>query len=112
MSYIVFNAEVRLARDGEPARQTFHTDLFVDTCALPRRRYQYGRAYQDPHTATWYLEPVETLAWHELLLVEEDFDKRPGFKSTGAEMKLDRGRRIEAAREKVRDAENELRRLL
>lgn len=111
LSYILFDVQVRLARDGEPARESFYTDLHVDTCARPSRRYTYGEAYRPEGDISWYVEPRETLAWHELLIIPEDFEKQAGFKTTAAEMKLARGRAIDAARDKVRAAETELRRL-
>lgn len=112
LSYILHNVEVRIARYGEPAARSFRTDVFVDTCSRPRARYQYGIAYRDEHTDTFYLKARETLAWHELLILPDDDRREPGFKHTAAEMKLARGRAIEAARKKIREAENELRRLV
>jgi hypothetical protein len=111
MSYILLNVEVAIVRDGEPFGH-FWTDVFVDTCSRPARRYTYGRAYRTESDISWYLEPRETKAWHELLIFPEDQEKRPGFKLTGEEAKLARARLIARAEQKVIEAENELRRLV
>ena len=111
MSYILFNAEVAIVRDGEPFGR-FRTDVHVDTCSRPARRYAIGEADRPENDISWYIERPQTLAWHELLIFPEDQELRPGFKLTGEEAKLARSRLIARAEQKVREAENELRRLV
>lgn len=111
MSYIIRNVEVAIVRDGEPMRH-FLTDLHVDTCSRPARRYSIGRAYRPENDISWYIDRPQVLAWHELLIFPEDQELRPGFKFTGEEAKLARARLIARAEQKVTEAANELRRLV
>lgn len=111
MSYIMLNVEVAIVRDGVPMRH-FLTDVHVDTCSRPARRYAIGRAYRPENDISLYIDRPQTLAWHELLIFPEDQELRPGFKLTGEESKLARARLIARAEQKVIEAENELRRLV